>query len=267
MIVDNSDDDAEYHALKNAVERADIVSIKSDRNGGFSYGTNIGIRHVLDRADAILILNPDTEVTPNFFQTLKEIQVALPDVVVSPHGIHMETRRVWSAGGRFYWIRGRADVLTAERRAGETEFGTCACLLLPKAAIKEVGYLDEDFFLGGEEWDLSLRLRQAGWPIIYAPRSRYLHEVSGTHEKYGLRFFYIGMRTKVLFARKHYGKWFWPWLICFLVPSAPMLLWRNSRLKHGNMTKLIPRLYLAVMRSARMQKITEREFSSEGMAI
>ncbi|MDA0893210.1 MAG: hypothetical protein O3C15_12920 [Proteobacteria bacterium] len=206
-------------------------------------------------------------MSSNFFEKLKQIVKAFPDAAVSPHGVHMETNRIWSAGGKFYWIRGRADVLTAERRSGETEFGTCACLLVPKAAIEDVGYLDEDFFLGGEEWDLSLRLRHAGWPIIYSRRAVYSHEVSGTHEKYGLRFFYIGMRTKVLFARKHYGAWFWPWLVGIFMPSTPMLLWRNSRLNHGSIIKLIPRLYLAVKRSAKKQKITEREFNSESMAI
>jgi len=266
IIVDNSADDSEFAALSSAVARSDIECVQSELNGGFSYGTNIGLRAAMNRAEAFLILNPDTEVTPGFFQALIDLRKAMPDAVVSPHGIHMETNRIWSAGGAYYWLRGRADVLKKERRAGETEFGTCACLLAPKAAIDDVGYLDEDFFLGGEEWDLSLRLRQAGWPIIYSSRAIYSHEVSGTHEKYGLRFFYVGMRTKVLFARKHYGAWFWPWLVCFLLPSAPMLLWRNSRLKHGSIVKLIPRLYLAVSRSVGRQKITEREFTSEGWA-
>lgn len=265
IIVDNSADNAEFEALSLAVAREDVECMQTERNGGFSYGTNVGLKAAVDRAKAFLILNPDTEVSSDFFQVLIGLRQAMPDAVVSPHGVHMKTKQTWSAGGAFYWVRGRADVLTVKRRSGETEFGTCACLLVPKAAIDGVGYLDEDFFLGGEEWDLSLRLRRAGWPIIYSSRAVYYHEVSGTHEKYGLRFFYVGMRTKVLFARKHYGAWFWPWMFCFMVPSVPVLLWRNSRLNHGSIIKLIPRLCLAVMRSVQKQKMTEREFRSEGI--
>ena len=173
IIVDNSADDSEFAALSSVVARSDVECVQSERNGGFSYGTNVGLRAAMNRADAFLILNPDTEVTPGFFQALMDFRKAMPEAVVSPHGIRMDTNQVWSAGGAFYWLRGRADVLTAERRTGETEFGTCACLLVPKAAIEEVGYLDEDFFLGGEEWDLCLRLRRAGWPIIYSNRAVY----------------------------------------------------------------------------------------------
>lgn len=259
VVVDNSANDEEFSALSSSCARGDITFIQSDRNGGFSYGTNIGIEFGMKRANSILVLNPDTEVTPEFFDTLINLRKAMPDVVVSPHGIRMHNGETWSAGGKFYWLRGRADVLSDSKRSCETQFGTCACLLVPKAAIEQVGELDEDFFLGGEEWDYSLRLRQAGWPILYASRAVYKHEVSGTHEKYGLLYFYIGMRTKVLFARKHYGFWFWPWLLFFLLPSSPFLLWRNSRLDHGNISKLIPCLFVAVLKSTRAKKISQQE--------
>ncbi|MBU0539255.1 MAG: glycosyltransferase [Gammaproteobacteria bacterium] len=264
IIVDNSNDNSEFAALSSIIARDDVECLQSDRNGGFSYGTNLGLKAALKRADAFLILNPDTKVAPDFFQALLDIRTALPDVAVSPHGLHMTTGRIWSAGGAFYWLRGRADVLTGVRRSGETDFGTCACLMVPKAALDDIGLLDEDFFLGGEEWDFSLRLRKKGWRIIYSSRAVYLHEVSGTHEKYGRRFFYVGMRTKVLFARKHYGVFFWPWLFFFMLPSVPVILWRNSRLNHGNIQELAPLLCFALVRSIRKQPMTQREYVSEG---
>lgn len=264
IVVDNSQDDDEYASLCAALDRKDVQCMQAERNGGFSYGTNIGINACLDASDAVLILNPDTTVAPDFFGILMDITKSLPDVAVSPHGVKMDTGKIWSAGGRFYWFRGRADVLTRARPSGETDFGTCACLLVPSAAIKDIGLLDEDFFLGGEEWDYSLRLRKGGWPIIYSSQAKYSHEVSGTHEKYGLRFFYIGMRTKVLFCRKHYGLLFWPWLLCFFLPSAPLLLWKNSRLKHGKPLGLARLFCLATLRSARMKRITQIEYKSEG---
>ena len=265
VIVDNSADDIEYDALKAAVNRSDICCIQSPRNGGFSFGTNIGIRKILHDVDAVLILNPDTEVMPNFFSTLISLNASIPDAAISPHGKRMDSGETWSAGGRFHWLRGRADVLTSARKSGETEFGTCACLMVPSAAIKEIGVLDEDFFLGGEEWDYSLRLRRAGWSIIYCSHAVYRHEVSGTHEKYGLRFFYTGMRTKTLFARKHYGALFWPWLLFVMMPSMPLVLLRNTRLQHGTILQLVPRLVLAVVRSVRKLPMTAKEYQTNGM--
>lgn len=267
IIVDNSADDEEFKALQLVVDRADVDCVQAERNGGFASGTNLGLRTAFEGADAFLILNPDTTVSENFFSALLDLHGAMPDVAISPHGIRMDSGEIWSAGGDFYWFRGRADVVKRSRRSGETAFGTCACLLVPKTALQDVGYLDEDFFLGGEEWDFSLRLRRAGWHIVYTNRAKYYHEVSGTHAKYGLRFFYVGMRTKVLFARKHYGALFLPWLIGCMLPSVPILLWRNSQLGHGSVYRLLPRMCVAVARSARGKKMTEREYISEGMTL
>lgn len=262
-IVDNSANDHEFHRLISITKhRPEIECIKSEQNGGFSYGTNLGLQFALKNFDAFLILNPDIVVDNEFFRLLTQLNSAMPDVAISPQGKYLGTKKLWSAGGKFHWIRGRGDVETKDRRSGETDFGTCACLLVPKSAIEEIGFLDEDFFLGGEEWDYSLRLRKAKWHILYAKHVIYFHEVSGTHEKYGLKFFFMGMRTKVLFARKHYGIFFWVWLILVMVPSIPFLLYRNSKINRVSLSRLITPLLKAISRSTMKKKITEAEFTS-----
>ncbi|KGM41055.1 hypothetical protein JY96_16080 [Aquabacterium sp. NJ1] len=264
-IVDNSVDSVELAALHELAHRYPAVEVlDTGRNGGFSFGTNAGIRHLLDRCTSVLILNPDTTLERDFFSRLKALHTGLPDVAISPHGIRMSDGSVWSAGGEFYWLKGRADVLPHARRSVCTPFGTCACLLVPSDAIRDVGLLDEDFFLGGEEWDLSRRLTRSGWSIVYARAVRYQHEVSGTHEKYGHKFFYMGMRTKVLFARKHYGLWFWGWLVVCFLPAVPMLLLRHTRINKTGPLALMRSIVTAAWRSARAATITETEFLSAG---
>lgn len=265
IIVDNSNDDEEYSNLLEVTKhREDVMCIQSDRNGGFSYGTNLGIHRAIEIADSVLILNPDTTVEPNFFPRLIAARDALPDAAITPHGIVMSTGETWSAGGRFHPLRGRADVQKAIRRSGETSFGTCACLLVPADAIRDIGFLDEDFFLGGEEWDYSRRLRASKWPIIYLKSAQYQHEISGTHEKYGPRFFYVGMRTKTLYARKHYGPLFWLWLLVAYFPSGPLLIYRNGKRGHGNLRELTVSYIKAAVRSVRRRPITEIEFLTAG---
>ncbi len=261
VIVDNSVDPDEFKCLEGCVGgRKDIHCISAERNGGFSYGTNIGLRYATEMAESFLLLNPDTVVSPSFFETMLAFQQSASGMVVSPKGIRMDDGQLWSAGGKFFWLRGRADVSTQDRRAGVTSFGTCACILFSNEVLKDVGFLDEDFFLGGEEWDFSMRLKRARWPIIYLPKAKYIHEISGTHEKYGKQFFYMGMRTKVLFTRKYYGILFWPWLLFIMLPFAPVLICRNKMIGHGTITELTARYFLAVYQSAMKKPISESDF-------
>lgn len=262
VVVDNSDDADEFKRLSEVVsEKANIRCLRAPSNMGFSCGTNLGIRESFDEADCFLILNPDTTLADDFFDKLHCATYSAPDCVLSPKGLRMSDGSPWSQGGKFYWLRGRADVLSTTRRTSETEFGTCACLFVPKQAIVEVGLLDEDFFLGGEEWDYSLRLRRAGWSIIYMPSIIYYHEVSGTHEKYGPKYFYIGMRTKVLFAKKHYQWLFYPWLMAVLLPMGLRILWKNSRMGHGRLLHLAGLFFLAIAKSARGIAMTNDDLS------
>lgn len=260
IIVDNSNSSEEFNKLCLLKNEFDFVEcIRAPSNVGFSRGTNIGIKHCLSNAESILILNPDTVLAPGFFETLGSFIAIANDCAVSPRGLLLDSGKPWSEGGKFFWLRARADVISDSRKTGETEFGTCACLLVPKLAIDEVGLLDEDFFLGGEEWDYSLRLRRAGWSILYIPSLTYYHEVSGTHEKIGKKFFYIGMRTKILFARKHYGPFFLPWLLIIFIPMSAAVIFMNARRGHGPALQLAPLLFIALWKSMLGKRISEDE--------
>ncbi|MCE7641500.1 glycosyltransferase family 2 protein [Vibrio fluvialis] len=267
VIVDNSEDEQEFKKLKCC---EDILTdnpcrvICSDRNAGFSYGTNIGIKSVSSECTHVYILNPDTVLKPGSLSYLSDLLKVLPDVVISPRGIRMEDGQDWSFGGNLHYLRGRCDVdSTFKKYSLSSDFGTCASVVVPYAFLNKYGLLDEDFFLGGEEWELSVRLRRSGATILTPSRIIYEHEISGTHKKYGLPFIYMGQRTKVLFMRKCFPKSFVFWLILY-IPVAPILVLRYCIQHKTPVVKSFILSIKAVFRSIMKTKITKEEFFSIG---
>ena len=257
VIVDNSNSIKEFNELIK-VKRSDLEYIKANKNGGFSVGTNIGIKKLKSKCKGILILNPDTLLSRNFLENLEKISELEPNFCFSPAGYLLDGKTPWSLGGKFFWLRGRAEPTTKSNLMRKISFGTCACIYLSKKALDSVGFLDEDYFLGGEEWQLSLDLNRLRIPIYFIPFSKYRHEVSGTHEKYGKKYFYIGIRTKVLFCRKNYGLFFFPWLIIFFIFS-PLITFRYAFKNKVNLKILIFAFVKSVILSINKYPIKERE--------
>lgn len=267
IVVDNSCCDREVQTINGLGEKfsGTLEVLSSGRNLGFAAGCNQALEALPTETTHVCLVNPDVEVDSAFHARLVDFFSVLPDVVVSPHGeVHPDTKfrgrfhTIWSAGGRFHFWRGRADVDDLNRKGGATEFATCACIALPVAALKTTKGLDCRYFLGGEEWVLSKRLTENAFTILYVPTIKYLHRISGTHEKFGLKYFYMGMRTKILYCRLEYGIRLLIWLPAFLLAS-PFLSLRYSK-NHGvPVYKCLNAVILAAWRSLRRQPITEND--------
>src|SRR4051812_2094411 len=77
VVVDNASNDGSVEQLRAAIQsnqwQAWASVIASDRNGGFAYGYNVGIKHALGtaaRPDYVMLLNPDTIVRPGALRAL-----------------------------------------------------------------------------------------------------------------------------------------------------------------------------------------------------
>jgi GT2 family glycosyltransferase len=80
-----------------------------------------------------------------------------------------------------------------------------ACMLLRTSIMHEVGLLDEQFFMYGEDLDWSYRIKQYGWQIVYYPAVQVVHykrAASSRRAVPSIRAFYEAMR---IFHRKHYA--------------------------------------------------------------
>ena len=77
-----------------------------------------------------------------------------------------------------------------------------AVMLARRAAIDEVGLLDEDFFLFSEETDWCYRFRRAGWQVLFTPDAEFAHVCGAVH---GGRMFQENVRGNLRFIAKHHG--------------------------------------------------------------
>jgi hypothetical protein len=91
-------------------------------------------------------------------------------------------------------------------RIHQVEILCGAFMMLRKSALDEVGLLDEDFFMYGEDIDMSYRLLNAGYKNIYYPESTIIHYKGESTKKGSLNYVLTFYKAMIKFARKHFSK-------------------------------------------------------------
>jgi len=179
VVLDNGSSNDSVTRIREA--HPEVTLIETGANLGFAGGNNVGIRYALDQgAEYIWLLNNDTIVDPHSLTAL--IEVIESDTKIGAVGsvlYYMDEPakiQAWG-GGRVDLITGRACHL---RAPGELHYITGASLLLRTKALKDVGLLDERYFMYWEDTDLSFRMRARGWRIKVAHESRVLHKESAS---------------------------------------------------------------------------------------
>jgi GT2 family glycosyltransferase len=231
LVVDNGSTDGTPDKAREAFPRVEVI--ENGRNLGFPGGNNVGIRHALDEgADHIILLNNDTVVDRGFARELVAVAERDPEIGMVTSKIYFHDRPdvLWFAGGDFSTLTGRS------RHAGfgEVDRGQfdeveeigrpCGCsLLVTRPFLEEVGLLDEDLFLYGEEIDWVLRARRRGYKCLLAPRSKVWHKwAAGTGGGRSGNHLYYGVRNMLLVLRRHAPYRFAPlsWVRVALVTSV-----------------------------------------------
>jgi hypothetical protein len=180
--VDNGSTDESVARIRAA--HPEVLLLESGKNLGFAGGNNIGIRHALaDGAEYVWLLNNDTKPAPDALSAL--VAKALTDrrigavASVCYHAGQPSTVQAWAGTRVNLWI-GYVRNSTVPRSDDWFEALYGASLLIARAAIEDVGLLDERFFLYWEETEFCLRLRQNGWRLAAAPNSRVLHKTNAS---------------------------------------------------------------------------------------
>ena len=221
VVVDNQSHDDTLSFIREHYPQVRIM--ESGGNIGFSRANNLGIRQ--SESDYVLLLNPDTVIAEN---TLREV-IGFMDAhdTVGAVGVQMlnadGTKALESRRGRptplvsFYKMCGLADVFPRSRTFGryymswlswnepaEIEVVSGAFFFIRRKALDEVGLLDEDFFMYGEDIDLSCRLLNAGWHNCYLP-CKIIHYKGGSTDKTTVRYVRIFYKAMIIYFRKHYA--------------------------------------------------------------
>jgi N-acetylglucosaminyl-diphospho-decaprenol L-rhamnosyltransferase len=224
-VVDNASSDGSAAMVRARFPQARLI--ESPVNGGFAHGNNLALRAILasDTPDYILLLNNDTIVPAGAFDGLvdyleahPEVAVVGPKLILPDGSLDLACRRSFPTPEvSFYRMTGLAQLFPRSRRFGrynltyldpdvETEVDAVvgACMLLRGGVVREVGLLDEQFFMYGEDLDWAYRIKQYGWRIVYYPRvivHHYKRAASTRRAIPSIRAFYDAMR---IFHRKHY---------------------------------------------------------------
>lgn len=220
VVVDNASRDGSADAARRSWPEARVI--ENAENLGFARANNLGLRGV--RAPYALILNSDAEVAPGCVEALAALLDRTPDVgLVGPRtlsgdgtiqvssGPALTPLAEWRQRRLVKGVRARsANALReAELRASrehEPDWLSASCLLARRRALEAVGGFDESFFLYEEDVDLCLRVRRAGWRIVFTPAAQVVHHLGRSVEASPERARFEYQRSHLLYYRKHNGR-------------------------------------------------------------
>ncbi len=214
VVVDNGSADGTPDAVRAAFPAVDVV--ETGANLGYAGGNNRGIAHALARgAEWVVLVNNDARVEPGTFAAFAAAARAHPEAGALAGKVFFDdgTGRLWYAGGAVHLrlgyhgrVRGygRPDG-PAFSRPGPTGRATGALMAVSRAAIERVGVLEEELFAYVEDLEWSVRLRRAGFAVVFVPGARAWHRVSGSTggERRSTHNLYYGARNTLAVSERH----------------------------------------------------------------
>lgn len=221
VVVDNASNDGTTEWI--ASHHPDVRLIASPVNGGFTRGVNQGVAAA--RADTLLVLNPDCEVTPAALERLLAALAAAPHAAAVAPVLVDDAGHVARSCGRFpnLWTLacdhlGLAGAFPASPLFGGYKYGgqdverldcvdwaSGAALLVPRAAWRAIGGLDERIFMYMEEVDWFRRASRMGWEARLVPEARVLHVGQQSSRQAPGETYLHNLRSRVFYFRKHFG--------------------------------------------------------------
>lgn len=231
VVVDNGSTDGSRERLPELFPGATVI--ENGQNLGFPGAVNAGLRYCLREGfDYVLILNDDTTHKPDFLSRL--VERADRRTLVAPKTLLADSSDLLDdAAGDYDWWRGvwRRPLLGKPAPPGfdrerEVTMANLSCLLVPTAAFRQVGLLDERFFLYGEDTDFVQRARRAGYRVWFHPGAVIYHRRSATTGGAGSPFaLYYLTRNRPYLMRKHLPRpRYWLFLAYFLATRAAWAL-------------------------------------------
>ncbi len=221
FVVDNNSVDGSPQMVKKKFP--DVKLIVNKENHGFSRANNQGIKKA--SGEYILLLNPDTVVEEDSFSKIIEYTDRHPDVgglgvkMIDGKGNFLpESKRgLPTPEVAFYKIFSLSRLFPKSKRFGkyhlsyldknkihEVDILSGAFMWLRKEALDKTGLLDEDFFMYGEDIDLSYRIQQAGYKNVYFPETTIIHYKGESTKKGSINYVRIFYKAMIIFAQKHF---------------------------------------------------------------
>ena len=212
FVVDNNSTDDSVEVVRRDYPWVHLIN--NIENLGFSKANNMAIRK--SKAQYVLLLNPDTKVEPETLRGVVDFMDSHPEagaVGVRMHNADgtlapesrravptplVAARKMLGFSKRYYMSHLSWD------EPSQIQVVSGAFMMLRRKAIDEVGMLDEDFFMYGEDIDLSYRMLKGGWQNWYVPFD-IVHYKGQSTQKSDFRYVHVFYQAMLIFFRKHYS--------------------------------------------------------------
>lgn len=212
FVVDNNSSDDSVETIIRDYPWVHLIN--NNENLGFSKANNIAIRQ--SKGKYVLLLNPDTIVGKDTLRGVVEFLDNNPKAGAAGVRMHNgdgtlapESRRAiptpWIAGLKMLGFTKRYYMSHLSwDEPGLIEVVSGAFFMVRRAALDEVGLLDEDFFMYGEDIDFSFRILKGDWQNWYLPYD-IVHYKGQSTQKSDFRYVHVFYQAMLIFFRKHYS--------------------------------------------------------------
>lgn len=222
FVVDNNSSDDSCSMVRELFPWVKLIDNKE--NLGFSKANNQAIRK--SSGEYVLLLNPDTVVEESTFKLTCEFMDKHPDA--GGLGVYMidgkgnflpESKRGLPTPAVAFWkIFGLSALFPKSKTFGRYHLGylskdethsidvlSGAFMQMRKSVLEKTGLLDEDYFMYGEDIDLSYRIVKAGYKNYYYPGTKIIHYKGESTKKSSVNYVIVFYKAMVIFARKHFA--------------------------------------------------------------
>lgn len=217
IVFDNASSDHSVDMVKRHFPGVSLLA--STENIGFGQANNLALAR--NSSPLLFLLNPDTVIAPGCIGAIEQYMQTHPEIglagtaTFNSDGTLQETVKYTYPGHRY----GRKVIADLP---GDIAWLLGSGLVVRRDIMERVSGFDPDFFLYGEDIDLCLRVRKAGWPLGYITGAKIMH-IGGQSERSTPPdvLFAKKMRAELLFYNKHYS------------PAAVRKIARNRHLEAG----------------------------------
>jgi GT2 family glycosyltransferase/glycosyltransferase involved in cell wall biosynthesis/tetratricopeptide (TPR) repeat protein len=205
IVVDNGSTDGTVEFLRVEEAAGRLRAVLNPQNGGFARACNQGVK--VARTGLLLFLNNDTQVTPGWLEALAET-LRRPQTGIAGAKLLYANGRIQHAGIGFignvpdHPHRHAPADAPEVNQFRELDMVTGACLMIRTELFWQLAGFDEAYRNGVEDIDLCLRVRAAGWKVVYQPKAVAFHLEGQTAG----RFDHVSENLRLFFER--WGKSF-----------------------------------------------------------
>lgn len=222
-VVDNNSTDASMEMVKQNFPTAKCIVNKN--NVGFSKANNQAI--AMAKGEYVLLLNPDTVVEEDTFSKCIAFADANPNLgglgvkMIDGNGVFLpESKRgLPTPSVSFFKIFGLSALFPSSALFSKYHLGylsndeineidvlSGAFMWMRKSVLEKIGYLDEAFFMYGEDIDLSYRIQLSGYKNYYFPNAKIIHYKGESTKKGSINYVFVFYNAMIIFSKKHFAK-------------------------------------------------------------